>query len=292
MAFAGMKPADQKTTLCEVLGIDLAAIDYQIDQAFEDRKQRNALAKENRAAANAIEVEGEAPEDLEDVDVLISKIAEAMETNAGIVARRKRREEAKTRAAELREKALQLSREIEEIEREADELETKLAKAPALPNWIDVATLKERLAEVQAAGKLREQWALKRRYEEEAAKYEKNAEAATAELEKLRQQKADMVSDAEMPVPELGIGEGGVTFNGVPFAQASTAQRLRASCALAMAQNPDLRIIRIEDGNALDAANLQMLADMAEEHDYQIWIERIMPGTSASIVIEQGEVAA
>ncbi|MGI9491038.1 MAG: AAA family ATPase, partial [Geminicoccaceae bacterium] len=198
MKFAGMKPADQKATLCELLGIDLAAIDYEIDGAFENRKQLAATARSNRSAAEAIEVEGEAPGDLEDADMLIAQISQAMESNAAVEARSKKRQEARTKAAELREKAFQLSREIEALESEADKLETKLAKAPPLPNLIDVDTLKERLSAIQAASKSREQWALKKRYAEEAKKYEKNAEAATKELEKLRKKKADMVNGAKM----------------------------------------------------------------------------------------------
>jgi len=291
MAFAKMKPADQKATLCELLGIDLAAIDYEIDGAFEERKQRAALARETRAAADAIQVEGEAPADVEDLDLLLAEITQAMESNAAIEARSKKRQEAARKAKELREQASRLRFEAEALEGEAEELEDKIARASALPNLIDVPTLKQRLAEAQGNSKAREQWALKQRYTEEAEKYEKNAAAATAELEKLRQKKADLVNDADMPVPELGIGEDGVTYNGVPFAQASTAQRLRASCALAMAQNPDLRVLRIEDGNDLDEDNLSLLAEMADDQDYQVWIERIQPGSGCGVQIVNGEVA-
>ena len=59
-----------------------------------------------------------------------------------------------------------------------------------------------------------------------------------------------------MPVEGLGFGAGIVTFNGLPFDQASTAEQLRVSVAIAMAANPKLRVLRIKHGNDLDADNL------------------------------------
>ena len=112
------------------------------------------------------------------------------------------------------------------------------------------------------------------------------------ELEALRKSKADMIAAADMPVDGLGFGDGIVTLNEVPFDQASTAQQLRASVALAMAANPKLKVIRIKQGAFLDEDNLALIAEMAEERDYQIWIERVDSSGKVGIVIQDGEVVA
>lgn len=62
---------------------------------------------------------------------------------------------------------------------------------------------------------------------------------------------------------------------------------------MAMATNPELRVIRILDGSLLDDTNLALITDMATEHDYQVWIERV--GTTAdgtAVLIEDGQVAS
>ena len=106
------------------------------------------------------------------------------------------------------------------------------------------------------------------------------AEAATSRLH------------AEFPVDGLGFDESGVTYQGVPFKQASSAEQLRVSLAMAIALNPKLRVIRIADGSLLDSDNLALIEAAAKESDYQVWIEMVGDGNGRGIVIEDGEVKA
>ena len=59
---------------------------------------------------------------------------------------------------------------------------------------------------------------------------------------------------------------------------------------MAMALNPELRVIRILDGSLLDRDNLALIAEAAAEHDYQVWIERVSDDSPTAVVIEDGEV--
>ncbi|MGN8821735.1 hypothetical protein ACTNC1_12740, partial [Atopobiaceae bacterium HCP3S3_A4] len=99
-------------------------------------------------------------------------------------------------------------------------------------------------------------------------------------------------ASATFPVEGLGFDETGVTFKGVPFSQASSAEQIRVSLAMAMALNPTLRVIRILDGSLLDDDSMQMVADAAKEGGYQVWIERVSDPSESAIVIEDGEVSA
>ena len=77
----------------------------------------------------------------------------------------------------------------------------------------------------------------------------------------------------------------------MPFSQASASEQIRVSLAMAMALNPKLRVIRILDGSLLDAENLALIAEMATEHDFQVWIERVSDTSGVGVVIEDGQVA-
>lgn len=113
----------------------------------------------------------------------------------------------------------------------------------------------------------------------------------TAELETIAQAKAEGLAAAKFPVEGLGFDEEGVTYQGVPFKQASSAEQIRVSLAMAIALNPGLRVIRIMDGSLLDSDSLELIRDQAKEHDFQIWIEMVGDRDDA-YVIEDGEVAA
>ena len=89
----------------------------------------------------------------------------------------------------------------------------------------------------------------------------------------------------------LGFDESGVTYQGVPFSQASSAEQIRISLAMAMALNPRLRVIRILDGSLLDEDSMTAIRDQVAERDFQVWIERVADPAESAVVIEDGQVA-
>jgi hypothetical protein len=113
----------------------------------------------------------------------------------------------------------------------------------------------------------------------------------TEELQEIEARRAQMMADAKFPVPELSFGDDGVLVKGVPFAQASAAEQLRVSVAMGMALNPKLKVLLVRDGSLLDAKSLQLLADMAEANESQVWLERVGDADAAAVVIEDGQVA-
>ena len=99
------------------------------------------------------------------------------------------------------------------------------------------------------------------------------AEKLTKNLKRIDKEQEALVAAVNMPVDGLGFDENGVTFNDIPFVQASDGEKLRVSVAMAMAMNPELRIMRITDGSLLDEDSMAMIEALATEHDYQVWIE-------------------
>ena len=114
----------------------------------------------------------------------------------------------------------------------------------------------------------------------------------TKTIEAIDQAKAEALAGAKFPVEGLGFDDDGVTYQGVPFSQASSAEQIRVSLAMAMSLNPKLRVIRILDGSLLDADNMALIAGMAAAGDYQVWIERVSDDTGVGVVIEDGQVAS
>ena len=63
-----------------------------------------------------------------------------------------------------------------------------------------------------------------------------------------------------MPLHGLALdAEGRVTFGGLPLDQASDAEQLRVSCAIAMTGNASIRVIRVRDGSLLNEDGLAAL---------------------------------
>jgi hypothetical protein len=116
--------------------------------------------------------------------------------------------------------------------------------------------------------------------------------ALTAQIEALDQEKSDALAAAKLPLDGLGFTDEGVTYQGQPFSQASGAEQLRVSLAIAMALNPTLRVIRVADASLLDQDNLKLVEAMAAENDFQIWLEVVGDAAGVGVVIEDGQVAS
>jgi hypothetical protein len=262
-----------------------------------------STSKEKRAGAASIHI----PDDFQPIDetAILDAITEASADNDRIAERKRRREAAGQDAARLiananilRQNAADLRRRADEDEAaaakcdaEAFEINNKIAEAPALPSPVDVSDLRKQLDAARthnAAGARADERA---RLSREAAEAEAEAKALTEAMDERELAKRMAIERAKLPVDGLGFGDGEILLNGVPFNQASDAEQLRASVAIAMAANSKLRVIRVRDGSLLDSKSMALLADLADANDCQVWVETVASGRPAAIVIEDGAVA-
>lgn len=90
--------------------------------------------------------------------------------------------------------------------------------------------------------------------------------------------KADLIAKAKFPIDGMSFSTDGLTFNGLPLEQASSAEQLRVGLALSIALNPTIRVAFIRDGSLLDEKSMDLVERMADSYDMQIWIERVGAG--------------
>lgn len=330
LAFARKKPREQHDDLKAIahLEIDVDALNSQNAADFKRRQDINRDAKAKRAQAVGIVVPADLPERPIDESDLLNQMQDAATHNAAIETRKARRQQTqrdandkKAEGVRLRERAdlarsqasariADLQRQIEELAKHgaesataldeqasaalsaATELEKKINEAEALPEPIDVTALRSsldaaKLTNAQVARRER-----RKSIEAEAEELETQSRELTERMEARDAQKLESLKAATMPVDGLGFGDGFVTYNGLPLDQASDGETLRVSTEIAMAENPELRVIRIRDGSLLDDDNLAIIAQMAGEKDYQVWIEQVDRSGKVGIVLEDGEVVA
>jgi hypothetical protein len=97
-------------------------------------------------------------------------------------------------------------------------------------------------------------------------------------LEKLRSLQEHLLDGVDLGVTGVAVVDGELRLNSVPFRQGSQAQRLRMAVAVAIRQKPRLRLLRIDQGEQLDAESRQIVFDMADEHDFQVIMTSVVSG--------------
>ena len=118
------------------------------------------------------------------------------------------------------------------------------------------------------------------------------AKGLTEEIEDIDTLKSKTIREADMPVPGLGFDENGVTFEDIPLSQRSDGERRKISARIGMALNPDLRVLWLKDASLLDHDSMKEMENLADEHGYQIWLERVGDEENVAIHIEEGRVVS
>lgn len=117
-----------------------------------------------------------------------------------------------------------------------------------------------------------------------------NSDSFTDKMEDISAAKFEAMSEVVLPVRNLSIDDEEVLYKGVPLKQASAAEQLKVSVAIAMASNPDLKVIRITDASLLDSSSVAVIEKMANKKDYQVWMECVDETGKVGVYIEDGIV--
>ncbi len=122
------------------------------------------------------------------------------------------------------------------------------------------------------------------------------SKALSDTIDEIDSEKQEKMKSAAWPVEGLGFSENGVTLNGLPFEQASSAEQLDVSVAMGMAMNPKLRLMVIRDGSLLDDDTMAAIEKRVKENDYQCIVEVVtrnaLDEERCCVVIEEGKVKA
>jgi len=177
---------------------------------------------------------------------------------------------------------------VEELRGKAADLQAQLDAAGEMPDLIDTGEVRVRIEQARTVNALIDKRAQKKKYEDEADKLETKAKDLTGLIEARDDIKAKAIAAAKMPIDGITFGDDHVIYKGLPFDQASSAEQLRVSVAIAMAANPQLRVLRIKEGGLLDEDGMQILREMTEAADYQCWIETVHANGPVAVEMVDG----
>lgn len=154
----------------------------------------------------------------------------------------------------------------------------------------DLSQIDARITQVdehnRVAGLVVQKQALHQELDREATK----ARECTIKMEGITRYKMELMERTNFPIVGLDFQNGKVVYNNLPISQSGAAEKLRIGMAIAMALNPKLRVIRIEDGSLLDRQSWQVVEEMAADGDYQVWLETVADAPGTGIYIYDGEI--
>jgi chromosome segregation ATPase len=319
LEFASMDPADQVEELKKAANveIDFEALAEANGTDFNERRTINREVAQLEARIASMVVLDGLPKEKLDEAAILTKLEQAGEANKkaqetfqakqnlgaeasriGIektdnqrfINEQKEKIEELKKKLELAEQALDAAQQLQkEIEKRHKAAERAFHDAPA-GEPIDVGALTNELQSAQRTNR-----AIDTRNEYNTLRTEidaKKRDAAnlTRQMEARDEQKRQALATAKMPVEGLTFDENGVQFKGVPLENMGEGEQLRIAAEIGMAANPKLRVLCIRRGEALDDQGLKMLAELAEQRDFQLWITKVDSSGKVGVVLEDGMV--
>jgi len=310
LAFAGERPKEQAAVLRSIvkLNVDPEQVLAEIATAEEQRRDagRDLRQAQGHLASEAEDAPQEDPGPRKSAaDIAARRQAEQKKTEtkrrATELARYATEETAAAvesvecvtdRIVTLRAELARLEAELEQLVELATASSEKSTKrtleARELPDG-DFAAVDSELAAMQKHNESVQAWeALKDAQESTNECAVKYAELDD-EVKSLRASLQAALAGAEYPVEGMSLSEDleTVLYDGVPLSQTPTSVQLLVGVQVAVAQNPQLRVLRVQHGNDLDAAHQEALFALAKEHGFQVWLETVANGGGLQFTLQE-----
>lgn len=308
LVFLRMEPKAQMQELRKLLDLDdaLDALRAAEKADYDTRREQTRALAALEAQRAAITYPEDLPKRPLDVDAMTAELAAVGDFNIAIERERVTREQDHARlnaeaelVTEKKSRIRELLAEIKGLEAELKEDESAVAKLTSairsrkpLAEPKDAQQLNAAITAARAVNAAIHRKAEADLKDKAIADTKATVEKLSGAIDASRDKAANLLAKAKFPVPGLGFVEEGVTYNDLPFAQASNAEQIKVSVAMGMALNPKLRVMRIKDGSLLDDESMAVIEELAATNDFQVFMELVDTSGKVGVYLVDGEIAA
>ena len=298
--FLRMEPDEQLAVISRIVGFDPAQYDGKRKEAYEKRtlvnRDRDRIEGELAGVAHHDDV----PSEPVRVSALAVELATRQEHNrTGIdlevrVADARKALRQKHALIEEQERTLIRLREEEvSLDAHAKEFTRTLARfEPA-----DEDEILEQMKSTEATNQKVRDNQRRARLLAEHAEFNATSDKLTETIKEIDAKKAAARKKAaeKLAIPGLDITASGILYNEKPFAQSGQSAEIRIASAISMAAADDkpVKLLTIDEAQALDPERLEQLVVQANEAGFQVMIARNGTGDEpGTITIEDGRRAS
>ena len=327
LRFIEMSPKEQVAALQQAAKVDIN-FDEIAEQNDTDYKERTGINREIgvlEAQMAGIKVLDPLPKEKISEDAISRKIAKAQEHNDKAMAVYNAKRDLAVKAATLDRDVERQQDEIEkqkksialieeQLKNEKKKLEILTASEQKLhaervdahnahmaaPDGkpVDMTELMQELTSAQRTNQAIDDRARWEALREQRDAKQKTSDDLSSRMKAREEKKANAIAKAKIPVPGIEFDGTRVTYQApgssapLPLENLGEGEQLRIATLIGMAANPKLHVICIRRGEALDGNGLKIIADLAEQYDFQVWMARVDTSEQVGFVLKNGAIVA
>jgi predicted ATP-dependent endonuclease of OLD family len=295
-AFMHGSAKDKAETLLQVIGVgdQLAILDREADRLYNERHLLGQTLTRKKKHAEDLPFEQGVPE--QEVSA-----SELIQQQQAILARNGENHRLRARRDELAVTVRRIDAELQSLRDRLHEAEKRLSAAQdefAIASKSAVELVDESTAELEASLRQIDDTnrrvrinAEKRRAEAEASDLEAQVDELTTQLETVRDNRTKLLDSADLPLPDLSVENGELTYRGQQWDCMSSSDQLRVAVAIARKLRPECHFVLLDKTEQMDLDTLREFGAWLESEGLQVIATRVSTGAECSIVIEDGLVA-
>ena len=278
--------ADKARTLLQIIGVGdkLAEFEKKEQELYNERLVIGRVADQKKKFAAEMTYFQEAPKELISVSELIQEQQAILAKNAENERLRGQRDSLKQRQAHLDS---EIARLIEEKAKVDQQLE--IAEKDAL-DLHDESTeqLEYSISNTEEINRKVRANLDKDKAEQDAQIEKEKYDNLSAQIDRIRLDKNQLLEDADLPLPGLSVAEGELLYKGQRWDNMSGAEQLKVSTAIVRKLNPECGFILIDKLEQMDLDTLKEFGQWLEQEQLQAIATRVSTGDECSIIISDG----
>ena len=286
---------EKAQTLLKIIGVgeQLAVLDQQEKEMYNKRVAIGQIADQKEKFAKEQPYYPDAPKELVSPSELIRQQQEILARNGENQRKREQVKKYEDSVLFLQQSVDSMNEQLEEEKRRLQEAEENLRIAQMNAQDLQdesTAELEASISNIEEINRKVRANMDKDKAEEDAREYRDQYNALTADINKTRNAKTDLLQSAELPLPELSVKEGELIYKGQQWDNMSGSDRLKVSTAIVRKLNPKCGFVLLDKLEQMDIQTLNEFGKWLEQEGLQAIATRVSTGDECSIIIEDGYV--
>lgn len=277
---------EKADTLLQIIGVGdrLYELERQEKEVYNNRHAIGQIADGKRKHASEMPFYNDVPDELISASELIKQQQDILARNGENARKRLECDRYNRELAEA-----QIVFDVAQTRLREAEQNAVIARASA-ENLLDESTaeLEKNIADIELINNKIRTNLEKEKAEEEAKDYGNKYEELSSKLDEIRKQKYDLLHNADLPLDNLSVEDGELTYNGFKWDNMSGSDQLRVAAAIVRKLNPECGFVLLDKLEQMDIDTLNSFGAWLEQEGLQAIATRVSTGAECAIIIEDG----
>ncbi|HFI0700787.1 TPA: AAA family ATPase [Streptococcus suis] len=291
--FMDSTPKEKAETLLQIIGVgnQLAELELKEKEIYNNRHAIGVIADQKEKFAKEQEFYPEAPKELISIADLIQQQQAILAKNGENARKRQNVATIKMQYENAESAVDRLKQELAKAIDERDKFKQDLAIAQKDAMELHDESTAEIEANIQQIDDINRKVRAnldKEKAEEDAKEIRQQYNALSVEIEDVRKQKRDLLTNADLPLEGLSVEDGELLYLGQRWDNMSGSQQLQVATAIVRKLKPECGFVLIDKLEQMDQVTLQQFGAWLEQEGLQAIATRVSTGDECSIIIEDG----